>query len=362
MLLLEGWDLYGTTDNVVLGNWTEVLGTPIISLTGGKENTNHVIMNATADAVRFDHANIEPPTQLFVGFQFKADSVSASEVILQWTDKKDANAPHSNVKLLPDGSMRFADNSLPTDPLGVTHGTTASGLIVAGVWYNIEVRILPSTATFSVANADGQFELRIDGTIRLNLTNLSIGPDDLGSPRPVGIGKTELRGSTDVFRFDDIYMFNSAGPLNNGFAGDFRIQTLRPNADAAPNEWIPNNASDSFAEVDDVEPDGDTSYVSSQVSLDQDIYALTNLTGDVGAILGYGPLLLARREVGSTQSIAVRMISFGSNTVDFSGQNLADTYEMRSDLRSGSIDDASNSVAPTIAEVDALTAGVFIPA
>lgn len=350
---IEGWDLYGPTDGLVIGNIDEFGGTPTLEATGGFFNGQHVSMNSTSDYARIDIDNIFNSGNHFLGFQFKIDSLTQN-IIVQWTDENDGNGLHSHLSILASGALQFKEDVVA----GAVLGTTAGGLIAAGTWYKIEVRIKPSTSSFSVANADGEFELRINGTVRLNLTNLSIGPADATSPRPVGLGKVELRGGSGVHRFDDIYIFNHAGTLNTDFAGDFSVQTLRPASDTATIDWIPVNAGDHYVEVDDVDPDGDTSYVSSQSSSDADIYEMTNLTGDVGAILGYSPLVLARREIGATQNIGMKLIG-ASGTAIFSGQNLAETYEYRHNVRSGSVNNAS--VLPTVSEVNAIQAGIYIP-
>ena len=355
MQMLEGWDMYGTASDVVVGNWTEVSGTPTIETTGGPLNEQHCSMNSTSDFVRKDVGNIFNPADQYIGLHFKVDSLTTN-IVIQWTDQNNTDGRLADMQILSDGSIRFRQNVLGNPTLG----TTAAGLIIAGVWYTLEVRLRPSSQTFSTANADGQIELRIDGTVRLNLSNLSIGPADSSSPRPTGIGKVEFKGGTGVHRFGDIYIFNDSGGLNNDFAGDFRIQTLRPNADTATASWTPVNAGDHFAEVDESAPDGDTTYVSSQESTARDIYELTDLTGDVGAVLGYGPIMIARKEIGSTQNVGFEMVG-STETVTFAGQSLSDDYEVRSTLRSASVDDPSQTTSPDIAEVNALKAGIYIP-
>lgn len=356
LILVEGWDLYGTASNVVVGNWTEMPGTPVINLTGGKFNDPHVVLNSTGDILRKDHTTITNSDGLIIGAQYKTETL-VQQRVFNFTDSNNNDGELCYLRLETDGSLSFLETEATDDILAAT----ASGVIVAGVWHTIELKVIPSTAFASIANADGYVQCRVDGTIRFTASNLVIGPADTGSPRPVGIGKTELRGGTGVAHFGDVYMFNVSGVLNNDFAGDFRVQTLIPASDTATASWTPLGAGDHYVEVDDgSSPDGDSSYISSQVTNDADIFELTDLSGDVGAILGYSPLVLARRETGSTQNIAVRLIG-SSETVNFSSKNLATTYEYRFDLRSGSVDDPTNSTYPDVAEVNALQGGVYIP-
>lgn len=351
LLLLEGWDLYGTASNVVPGNWTEVVGTPVISLTGGKNNDPHVIFNSTADILRHNHGTITSTTGIIVGFQYKVETL-VQQRIINFTQGNDLDLDLARLRLETDGSLSIQEEFGGQAVVA----STAAGVITAGVWHVVELRIKPASGS-GVSNAEA--EIRVDGTIVLNVASISLDSGD--SPFATTIGKTELRGGTGVNHFGDVYMLQVSGVLNNDFAGDFNIQTLIPEADTGTASWTAVNAGDHFEEVNDGStPDGDTSYVSAQISTEADIYTLTDLTGDVGAVLGYSPLVLARREIGSTQNIAVRLIG-ASETVDFSGRNLATTYEMRAELRSGSVDDLTNSTYPTISEVNALQAGVFIP-
>ncbi len=351
MLFLEGWDLYNTSSNVVTGNWDTIGGTPVISTTGGKLNGHHVVMNAASDLTRFDLLTISNPSDFYMGFHFKVDSL-ATNVIIQWFDSTDTQSLHTHLRLLASGALQVRGD----DVINTVHGTTAGGLIGAGTWYTIELRFRPS----SFASANGSFTLHIDGTERINISNVQFDPFLTGTASRYALGEVQLQGATSVHRFDDVYMFIGSGNLNTTFAGDFHIQTLRPASDTATASWTAVNAGAHYEEVDDATADGDATYVSSQEVNAADVYELTDLTGDVGSILGYGPIFLGRREIGSTRTVGVRLIG-SSETVNFSGHSLSTDYEYRSNLRSASVDDPTQTTYPDEAEVNALQAGVYIP-
>lgn len=354
LMFMEGWDEFGSSVGLVTGNFDETGGTPTLNTSGGKFNGNHVGMNSTSDYIRIDHDNIFNGTNLVVGFHFKIDSLTQND-ILEFVDNEDNTGRHSSLQINSDGSLEFIEGVLSPNSW-----STSAGVITAGQWHVIELKIDPSTISGSFPNSDASLVIRVDGTTVLSQSSIRIRPADTGNPAPSGIGKTEFVGGGGVHRFDDIYILKSSGgSLNTDFVGDFRIEFLTPDGDSTPEQFqLSSGGSDSFSLVNEADPDDDATYISSQDASDTTLFTIIDATGTIGEVRGYGPLVYARRESGSTQNIQIQLKG-ATATVTLTSHELSTSYEWRGDVRDGSIDDSS--VHPDETEVDNLIAGVKIP-
>ena len=73
--------------------------------------------------------------------------------------------------------------------------------------------------------------------------------------------------SWDGFRvsFDDIGVNDISGSVNNSWLGDGTIVALHPSGAGDATQWVDKsgNQTSNYASVDDIAPDGDTTYVSA---------------------------------------------------------------------------------------------------
>jgi len=74
---------------------------------------------------------------------------------------------------------------------------------------------------------------------------------------------------------DDFYMMDAADP----WPDEHRVDTIRPNAIGTTNDWLGSDADsvDNHLHVDEVTPDGDTTYVESSTVGQIDLYNLESL-------------------------------------------------------------------------------------
>lgn len=347
ILMVEGWDLYGATQGLILGRTiAQINGTPTLETTGGSLNGNHISMNDGADELimELNGSEVDPA---IIGIHFKVDALPAAERrfitlsdLANIGDNVGDFGSDFQLALNTDGSL---ESKAASD-------VTAAGIIQAGTWHKLEIRFDNNEGI----SFDGAIIIRVDGTEVMNLTNRR--HTTTASP----VTHMRLSGDAAVFRYDDIYCADTSGSLNNDFAGDFFIETLRPTADGTTNDWTASGGGDNFDEVNEADPDLDVSFVSSQTQNDVDLYEMGNLVGNVGTVLALVPTIIARREVGSTQNVNMQLVG-ASETVNLANQNLPITYEVRQSVRNNGVDDLTGTVRPTISEVNALEAGVRIP-
>lgn len=87
-------------------------------------------------------------------------------------------------------------------------------------------------------------------------------------------------GGGETCIFDDFYVTDGER------LGDVRIYVIRPDGDFTPSQWIPINGGAHYVEVDDINPDQDTSYLYSPNVNEVDMVTLEDIavTGDIMGI------------------------------------------------------------------------------
>jgi len=86
------------------------------------------------------------------------------------------------------------------------------------------------------------------------------------------------------YAFDDIYICDGTGTVNNTFLGDVRIQTLLPTGAGTSTQLTPTGGAN-YTNANDT-PDVTTSYNSSVTVGQRDTYAMGDLLASTGTILG----------------------------------------------------------------------------
>ncbi|MEZ4684151.1 MAG: hypothetical protein R2932_59070 [Caldilineaceae bacterium] len=99
----------------------------------------------------------------------------------------------------------------------------------------------------------------------------------------VGSPRTGQRWNNFLY-FDDLYIDNLAGESAVTIVPDYRFVPVTPNGNGNASEWLGSDAdsTDNYLLVDEVTPDGDTTYVETDVGNNEDDYTMTNITLEDG--------------------------------------------------------------------------------
>ena len=81
--------------------------------------------------------------------------------------------------------------------------------------------------------------------------------------------------------FDDLYVCDGSGSVNNDFLGDVRVVTVRPNGAGGSTQWTPDSGSN-YARVNETISGEDSNYVEDGTSGHEDRYAYGDLSGVLG--------------------------------------------------------------------------------
>jgi len=151
--------------------------------------------------------------------------------------------------------------------LGIT-----SVVLQIGVWHYVECRVV-------LSDTIGEVQCWVDGILEINATGIdtkNAGTDLVFDAWQFHWDQSSLHEPN----YDDFYLTNGAGAAPyNGRLGDIVIETILPVGNGATNNFVGSdgNSVDNYLLVDEVTPDGDTTYAQSAANGDIDLYAFQDL-------------------------------------------------------------------------------------
>lgn len=250
------------------------------------------------------------------GFAFRLASATALWD-QPWFQFREGSTIHIDFRL--DSSRR---------PYLTRNGTTlasSSSPLTVGVWYYLEVKVV-------VHDSAGSVELRVNGVNVASASSVDTRNGGTGVIDTFGM----VFGNSGAFQgmsFDDFYILNTAGSVNNDFLGDVRVEALFPNGNgnASQLDGSDGNTTDNYLLVDEASP-STADYVESSDVGDKDTYAYGNLTSVAGGVAAVQILPYAAKTDAGTRSI-VSVARLSGTEVDSADKPLSVSYQYLPDVR-----------------------------
>jgi hypothetical protein len=155
-----------------------------------------------------------------------------------------------------------------------------AGTLPRSAWTMVEWKV----TTAAAASATGSVAVYVSGVQVINVTNVvttitpataTMGLAYLGNALGDGPGfQLNTINSGQVF-YNDFYMFDTTGSVNNAPAGDVRVEAMLPNAPGRVAAWTPTSGAN-WTNVDSIPP-STTASVSSATVGATDAYALSSI-------------------------------------------------------------------------------------
>lgn len=236
-----------------------------------------------------------------------------------------------------------ADNTLSVKR-GATVLATSTAVLSTSAFKYIEFKI-------TIHNTTGSYELRLDEAVILSGTNV-----DTQETANAYITNVRLcDGSNFGHYFDDFYLCDTAGAVNNDFLGAIKVECLFPSAVGNSSQWA-RGGTDSganWSQVEETPPNDDTDYVSSSTTAEKDTYAYGNLATTAGSVKGVQIVPRVRKSDASVGSYAPIARS-GAVEEEGTTVNPTETYDYYPDV----FELDPSGAAWTIASVNAAEFGV----
>jgi len=297
LIFIEGFDTYNAAAQLSPGKWDILGGGP--TFTTGRLGVNKcILLNANSDYVEKVVSNLGT---FVVGVALKLSGSPAAQTILEFYEGGVAN-----LKL----QVNTSRNLEVTNTAGTIVGTSTLALSV-GVWYYVELK--------AVISNTGSIVVKIDSNTEINATSI----DTMNSANAY-IDNLRLRGNTAILSADDFYLLDTTTALNIDFLGDSRIDPFFPMGDNSI-QWTPSSGGTNFSDVDELIPDGDTTYVFSSTPGHIDLYNITDMPAGTGSVFGVQVVANARKMDAGTRSLKLKVKS-GATTQTSASKSLSTVY------------------------------------
>lgn len=342
LLWCDGFDHYGNgatgKSNMLEGPWADVPGSVLDTITNVNPRTgsNHLVSKFDAQlANQFRRVLGGTKTTVGCGMALYFTNLPTSNDLARLIQYRDAaNVGLVTFLLQTTGTIRV------TYPGGSY--TTPTPVMVAESYQHFETFV-----TFS--GTVGYIEARVNGVTVLSLADVNTGA--AGCAQVAMLFNTS--GVTNVNMkayMDDLYCYDGTGSFNNSFLGDRRVITLKPNANTAEADWTPVGAATGYEAIDDVTPDGDTTYISSATVGDISEFQYENMPAGISNIAAVVAVNMSRKTDAGPTNMQVSAIS-GASVTDGADRPITERYTYWQDV----FETDPASAAPfTPAEVDAL--------
>ena len=299
LIFIDSFDHYATAD--LSRKWTSVIGAPTVGAYGRNGTSGLRCNPASSGAGDGAFIGFDAAASGLIGFAIYA-SLAESLPFLAAFDGGN-NGTQFGLRLATDGSITayrcsssYGGGAYPLDDTSATVlGTSAGGVIQEDVWHYLECQA-------TIHDTTGAIEVRVDGVAVLTLANVDNKRTATAQLTSWYLGSRK-GASANRIDFDDVYVADTTGGVNDDFLGDVRVDAHLPNGAGSTTAWTAS-AGNNYACVDEAAPNDDTDYVSTDTINNVDTYAFPNLANAGGAIQGLQVLACCLKEDAGACSLA----------------------------------------------------------
>lgn len=267
LLFIDGFDHYATTD--IAKKWDSIRDNVSIESASGRRGGGCMRFGGLYPSVT---KNVPATSSFVIGFAFNPSSLSGG--------------PWRLAALLDGGTVQCSLVVNLDSTLSVVRGTstavtggTSTATISTGAYVYVEWKV-----TIADSITAGSCEVRINGVTAITVaTGQDLKETTNATANQVQFGTAAFMPSL-THDFDDLYVCDNSGSVNNDFLGDVRIDTIYPNGAGTHQDWTPSSGSDHAALVDEAAPNT-TDYLTGGGPGTKETLALSDLALN-GAILG----------------------------------------------------------------------------
>lgn len=330
LLGFQGFDWSNVPEHYAATPWVNNANTGAISYPTGRLGTGRAMHSNTQDEFRGHDFLLPANTQtLIVGCAFSNPTNWGGSPIIAL---RDGGTIQCDLRINGSKQLIATRN-------GTTLGTSTSALI-DNIWEYLEIKA-------TIDNSAGTFEIRRNGTVVLTLTGL-----DTQTSANAYATRVSFRNGI----YDDIYVANTSGSMNNTYLGDVRAEAIFPTGAGNSTQFTPS-AGSNWQNVDDNPGDDDTTYNSSATAGQIDTFTMANLTAS-GTIKGVNQYVRHRKDDAGTRTVR-SVVRIGTTNYEGPDVGVTTSYVTTLELRETS---PATTAAWTVSEVNGLEAGYKVQA
>jgi hypothetical protein len=306
LLWMDGFDHYGSDSNMNgYGVYSSVTGS--ISTSVKRTGTSSFSMSSSGSFVR-----VFPAAQSSVGIGcgFYLSALPSAGNYVRIIRIQGASG-YGQCFLTIDNTgvlALWAGHATTNSTVGIKIAETASPVITTGAWSHLEIYFVPNGASSAA-------EVRLNLVTVLNETfqegSSQFGEQSSTTTSSVNFAHGGVNGSLYI---DDLFAWNAAGSYNNDFIGDKKVHTMMPDADTATADWLKNSGSVGYDRINEIGPNGDTSYIYSSTATDESTFDFAAMATDAGAIAALQTYRGTKKTDAGTCDVQTEIVSGAFST------------------------------------------------
>jgi hypothetical protein len=352
---LDSFDHYTLNDLQGLGNgqkwvWTGGLGNgasgfpQIVSLVPGRFG------NALRIGATNNNSNWRIPTKVFdnqatwiIGFAFRFGILpTSSQIICEFLDSGTAQV---ELRLNTSGTLQITRNGNT-----LTSGLSTNTLSI-NTWYYVEWMM-----TIAASISANTCQVNVNGT---QWINVATGQNTKNSANATVnmiclMDQSITSPGINSYDFDDLYICDGQGSVNNTFLGDSRVECRFPASNGSNTSWTVNGTTIGYAAVNDPTPNGDSNFISSSTLNQISTFNIPALSASPSSIAGVQIGYSGRKSDAGTRTVA-DVVKSSSTTNVGTSNNLPGSYVYNLHVLEN---DPATSAAWLTAAVNAVEIGV----
>jgi hypothetical protein len=276
LLFMDGFDHYAIAALPL--KWTTVAGT-WAAITGSSTRFNFGQAMYTATNGGYLRETFPSTDVIIVGCNYQWSAGASQIQIIAFEDS--AAAAQFDILRNADGTFTLRR--------GTTAVLTTTRAILPAIWYNIQIKLY--------INGSGTAEIVIDGSSWGSFS----GDTQQTANANVAAVLFKNTAANNGQTYDDIWICDDAGSMNNDLLGDVRVRTVWPAGAGNYTQWDPS-AGSNYQNVDEATFDSDTTYNSTDTVDEIDTFNMSDL-GINGTIFGVQIDVVARKDDAGTAKI-----------------------------------------------------------
>jgi hypothetical protein len=262
LLHIDGFDSYSTSSDLTQLEYTTIGPGMQFSTTGGRFGGGTIIANSPGtdnNPVYLVKTLPYSPSEIWMGIAILSPGYNVNTGIFSIISSSGVEAV---ITYNPGTGVWSAWRGSGSELLA------SAGLNIGNnSWHWVDFHYIMSTSV-------GVMEIWVDGTQIVNLTGANTTQNSYTVFPTVSLACSSMNSAMN---FDDWYILDTNGSINNTRLGDSRIETLHPSSDAGPNNGTPSTAGPHYLMVNELQWNTSNSIVLTGTSGQEELFGMTSL-------------------------------------------------------------------------------------
>lgn len=339
----DSFDFYSTQNDMLTGSsplWGSIVGS-ISFVTGRFPGSRAMQLNNNLISSSFSNSST-----IFLNIAVYSVNALSGSAAWHTIQLFDGSTVQCSIYWYSDGSLRFYHGT-NSGTLLATFSSAFAGL----TWTHFQIKVI-------LSSTGGEIHVRINGAASdtFVVTGLNTISTVNSYTNSLAIGSP---GFGFVFYSDDFYCFNDSGAAPNNWQGDVTATQLMVASDPGSPVFskFPNTGT-SFSKINEVQEDGDTTYISDNNVNAEDDFGITALTSSPSSIVAVVVKAFVKKSNAGSRSGDI-ILKSGVSSANFGSTALSSSYGY---LTLPSPSDPNTSAAWTQSNLNAITIGPKVTA